>query len=193
MFTRATNFLRTFREDTRGSVTVEAILILPMLFWIYLSIFSIFDAFRQYSLNQKAAFTIADLLSRETAPINANYLTNMQTLLDYIVTGNDDSDLRVTVITYDAEDDDFEVLWSKKKGARPELTTSDVQNWHQRLPVMPDGELIVVTETWNYYDPPFNTGLEERVIHNFVFTRPRYAPQLLWSNDNSGGSVGSGS
>jgi len=183
MMLRLKNFLRTFREDTRGSVTVEAILLLPMLFWIYLSLFSIFDAFRQYSLNQKAAYTIADLISRETTPLNDTYMSSMQELLNYIVASPTESDLRVTVITYDADADEFEVVWSKIRGGKPELETDDVKNWHQRLPVMPDGELIVVTETWNYYDPPFNTGLEERVVSNFVFTRPRYAPQLCYDGE----------
>ena len=174
-------FLR--RED--GSVAIETVILLPMLFWAYLSMFSIFDAFRQYSINQKAAFTISDMISRETLPIDNAYLDGAQDLLDYMTRSRGDVSLRVSVVTFDANRDIYKRDWSQTRGTAQPLTNNDVRDWHGKLPVLAHNDRLVLVETWTDYDPPFNTGLEDRVIRNFVFTRPRYAPRVLWDPGNA--------
>ena len=67
----------------------------------------------------------------------------------------------------------------------PALSNEAIQALRDDLPVMPDNETVVVVETFVRYDPPFNTGLTNREIHNFVFTRPRYAPQVLWNDPST--------
>ena len=74
--------LRDFARDIRGSLTVEAVVMFPMLFWAMLSMLVFFDAYRQNSLNVKAAFTIGDMISREVDPINAAYLDGAVLLFD---------------------------------------------------------------------------------------------------------------
>ena len=178
--------LRSFRKDEKGTISVELVLILPVLFWGYLSMFSIFDAYRQHSLNQKAAYTLGDVISRETAPIDDSYLRGSREMLAYL-TANEDTDVavRVTSVTYDADTDEYKKYWSKNKGWMPALSDDAIQALREDLPVMPDNETVVVVETFVKYDPPFNTGLQTREIHNFVFTRPRYAPQVLWNDGSS--------
>lgn len=177
------NYLRGFRDEERGSIAVETILILPVLFWGYLSMFAIFDAYRQHSINQKAAYTIGDIISRETNPLDASYMSGTQKMLAYL-TANEAQDvaIRITSVTYDLENDEYKRFWSEKKGWMPALSNEAIQALRDDLPVMPDNETVVVVETFVKYDPPFNTGLTSREIHNFVFTRPRYAPQVLFSD-----------
>lgn len=181
---RLTQYLRGFRDEDRGSIAVETIIIIPILFWGYLSMFAIFDAYRQHAINQKAAYTLGDVISRETTPIDNNYLNGAREMLAYL-TANDTADvaLRVTSVTYDADNDEYTRFWSEKKGWMPALNNEAIQALRDDLPVMPDNETVVVVETFVKYDPPFNTGLQNREIHNFVFTRPRYAPQVLWSDN----------
>lgn len=176
------NNLRRFCKTEEGSISVELVLIIPVLFWGYLSMFSIFDAYRQHSINQKAAYTIGDVISRETAPIDQSYLNGTRGMIAYL-TANDPSDVavRVTSVTYDATNDEYKKYWSQKKGWMPKLDDAAIQALRDDLPVMPNNETVVVVETFVKYDPPFNTGLQTREIHNFVFTRPRYAPQVLWN------------
>lgn len=171
------NFAR--RED--GTIAIEAMIVLPLLFGTFLSIFTIFDAFRQYSLNQKAAYTIADAISRETIPINNDYMNGSRDLFEYMTRSGTDVGLRVTSVYYDADEDTYKVDWSQTRGGHSQLDSSHTSDWHERLPMMVDNERVVVVETWSSYDPPFKTGLEETEIRNFVFTRPRYAPRVLWS------------
>lgn len=181
---RQLRFLR--RED--GSVTIEAMIILPVMFWTFLSLFSIFESFRYHGINQKAAFTISDAISRETLPIDRQYLNGMLDTFEYLARSQGASTLRVSSIWYDADNDRFWSDWSQTAGGGggnvTPLTNADVQNWHDKLPVIPNLERVMVVETWSTFDPPFDTGLEQRDIRNFVFTRPRYAPRVCWDQCN---------
>ncbi len=182
---RLNSFLRNFRKDDQGSIAVETILIIPMLFWAYLSMFAIFDAYRQHAINTKAAYTIADVVSRETNPIDTAYLAGTREMLAYL-TANDSVDvgLRVTSVRYNANDDIYQLDWSESDGGEPPLSNNQVKALDDSLPILPHNERVVVVETFVDYDPPFNTGLQEREIHNFVFTRPRYAPRVCFESCN---------
>ncbi|ASM73338.1 MULTISPECIES: TadE/TadG family type IV pilus assembly protein [Roseobacteraceae] len=176
-------WLRRFARDEDGNVAIETIIIIPILFWAYLSMFAIFDAYRQHALNEKAAFTIGDMISRQTTPLDNAYLDGSRALLKYLTRNRgQDPSIRVTSVKYDADNDIYKLDWSHTRGdAVTPLSNTDVKNWHNRLPVMLHNERIVVVETFVYYDPPFNTGLKTRTITNFIFTRPRYTPQVLWA------------
>ena len=182
---RAARALRRFARGEDGTIAIEAMIILPVMFWAFLAMFSIFHTFHQYSVNQKAAYTIGDAISRETVPIDDAYLNGTHSLLAYLTAPSGGTSLRVSSLWFDAASNKFFTDWSQTRGGPQPLTDAMVANWHSVLPVMPDKERVIVVETWNIYDPPFKTGLEQREIHNRVFTRPRYAPQVLW-NPGSG-------
>lgn len=168
-----------FSRDERGSIAVEAVLILPILFWVYLALFSSFHAFRTYTLNQKAAYTIGDMISRETSPLDTAYMMGARGLLGYLTNARtDDVSVRVTQVKFDAASNGFNRIWSTAEGFQTEATDADIGTWQEKLPVMPDGEQIIVVETVFKYTPPFDVGLHQRDIDNFVFTRSRYAPGL---------------
>ncbi|MGB7241571.1 MAG: hypothetical protein WBC93_05730 [Sulfitobacter sp.] len=173
---RMKDFLR--RED--GSLAIEAAVILPIMFTTYLSVFSFFDAFRQYDVNQKAAYTIGDMVSRQTTPLDNAYLNGTQAFFDYLARSTSPSKIRISSIYYDADTDKYVRAWSKTKGSVEPLTNDDVKDWHDRLPVLPDQEHVTLVETWTDFDPLFDVGLTQDVISNFVFTRPRYAPRVCW-------------
>lgn len=170
------------RED--GSIAIEAVIIMPMIFWTFLSMFSIFDSFRVYSINQKAAFTIGDAISRETLPIDDDYLNGTLNLFEYLSKGQGNTAIRVSSLRYNATENRFHRDWSQTRGWVSPLSNNDVRNWTDRLPLMVNNERLILVETWNRYEPPFKTCLELREIKNFVFTRPRYAPRVCWEECN---------
>lgn len=182
MWTSVKEYLRSFRDDTRGTVAVESIIVLPLLFWSLMAMYAFFDAYRQASLNVKAAFTVGDMLSRETNFVDAAYLQTSQSLFELMTRSYSASKLRVTVVRWDEDNQIYKRDWSKTRGNVPELSNTDVKNMADRLPVMPDNERVIVVETWARYFPPFNIGIEEQDLYNFVFNRPRFAPQLLWTD-----------
>lgn len=181
-------WLQSFRKDeSGGTIAVETMILIPALFWAFLAMFAMFDAYRQYSVNQKAAYTLGDMVSRETTPIDNDYVTGARELVQYMTNTQDLSDiaLRISSLSYDAVADVYELDWTAKRGWVGDLGNGDVTNWHDRLPVMADNDRVTVVETFVKYDPPFNTGLSNREIKNFVFTKPRYAPQVLFEDDGS--------
>lgn len=169
-----------FRRDETGSVSLEAIIMMPLVFWTYLAMFSFFDAYQEYNVNQKAAYTISDMISRETLPLDAAYLDGVQELLDYLTHSTTDAKVRVTSLRYNKDDLRFYVHWSRARGGQQPVTDSEVAAWTSRIPELTDGEYIVITETWTDYTTPFSVGLPDQLIENFVFTRPRYAPRVLY-------------
>jgi hypothetical protein len=47
---------------------------------------------------------------------------------------------------------------------------------------MPDNERVILVETTNTFVPLLKVGLSNIELENFVFTRPRFTSQLVWSN-----------
>ena len=176
------NWVRAFRDDARGSVSVEFALIMPFLFWAFGASYVYFDGYRQSSVNLKAAFTIGDMISRETDPLNDAYMDSMYNLLNLMTRTPSDTTLRVTVVRWDEDDDRYYFDWSQTRGAVLPMTDADVIQMADKLPVMPDNERVILVETSNSFVPLFNIGMDTLSLDNFVFTRPRFAPQVLWES-----------
>ena len=179
---RLSRLVHRFRDDSRGSLTVEAVVILPILFWAMLAMLVFFDGYRQSSLNIKAAYTIGDMLSREVDPIDNAYLNGLYQLQQQLARSANAPKMRVTVARYDGAKKEFRRDWSHQRGGVTALSDNDVRAMTDRLPAMPNNERVILVETWADYEPPFNVGLKRQDLYNFVFTRPRFAPQLVFES-----------
>jgi len=173
--------MKSFAADTKGSISVEFALSMPILFWAFMATYVFFDGYRQSAVNLKAAYTIGDLVSRETEVINDDYVDSMQSLLGELTSADSSVSLRLTVIRWDEGDDRYYVDWSVKRGYDLAMTDDTIGEIESRLPVMPDNERVILVETISVYEPFFDIGMEDRSMDNFVFTRPRFAPQVLYS------------
>ncbi|MFK7745256.1 MAG: TadE/TadG family type IV pilus assembly protein [Roseobacter sp.] len=168
------------KED--GSIAVETVIIVPILVWAYLAMFTIFDAYRQYTMQQKAAYTVSDLISRQATPLDASFLDGAHSLLDELTRAVGEIGFRVTVVNYDLVNQQYAVVWSRTRGGMIGLQSADVANWTNNLPVLPQDDQIVIVETSAMFQPVFRIGLGDQTINNFVFTRPRYAKQLCFGS-----------
>ncbi|MEM6888017.1 MAG: hypothetical protein AAF636_07740 [Pseudomonadota bacterium] len=174
--------LRCFRSEERGNIAIEFIIIVPVLFWGFFATVTIFDAYRQHSVNQKAAYTIGDLVSRQPDALDPAFLSGAQDLFEDLVRINGGSSIRVTSVWYDEVNDRYVRDWSRAVGAKLDAGVVEVESWNNLLPLMPNFEYITVVETWTDYSAPFDVGIVDHEIHNFIFTRPRYAPSITWSD-----------
>lgn len=175
--------IRRFRDDTRGNATIDMVIFTPILLIVLAATFSLHDAFRQKSLNVKAAYTIADAFSRETAPVDDAYLDGMLQLLEYLTSSAGPYSLRVSLVHYDEEDDVFLVDWSQTRGAFTALTDTEVQTKRDELPDLLNNERVIVVETETDYAPPiYFDGFSDQTFYNIGFTRPRFAPKIVWSD-----------
>lgn len=175
--------LRDFRNDERGSFMVESVIALPLLFWTVAATFEFFELHRYKSVREKATYTIADMISREQAAVTDTYMDNVKVLFDIITNDSGTNQLRVSIIRYDAGDDEYDVFWSKVRGTGPmdELVNNDVADSHDTLPVMADGEDVIVVESVSDYDSLFDLVLSDPFnIETRVFTSIRFAPQICF-------------
>lgn len=186
MMKRLITRLRKFRRDDEGSVIAEAVIMFPSLFACVIAMFVFFDAFRNQSINLKAAYTISDALSRETEMITNTYLINTWRMHRFLTNSPTLTRLRVTVIQYEADDDSYSVVWSRNKGGAGNLNNSGLNQMvaNGEIPVMPDGEVLILVQTWVDYAPNFSIGLESFVFENTIFTRPRFAPEQVCYSHN---------
>lgn len=176
--------LQSFLEDTRGSLMVESVLSLPLLFWGMAATFDFFEVHRYKSVREKATFTLADMISRETAAagLTSIYLDNAKILFDEITNDDGINQIRVSVVTYDADADEYGISWSQVRGTGSfaPLTDANVKNSHANLPDVDDGAEIILIESTSKYAPLFNVGLNDVQIDTRVFTAIRFAPQICY-------------
>ena len=176
--------LRRFRKNEGGNMTIEAAFLMPVMVISVVIMYLIFDAIRQHAVNQKAAYVISDMLSRETDYIDPDYMRRARQMLKFMTSQHKrDITLRVSVLRYDAEKEKYEVQWSKKRGPVPPLKNRDMSAMEAKLPALSHFEEVVIVESWVEYDPPLNLGFLPREIRTMVFNRMRFTPQLLWSGN----------
>ncbi|MDF9303451.1 pilus assembly protein [Tritonibacter mobilis] len=176
MFRKIAHKFRAFRRDEEGNIAVEAALYLPLLLFVFAATYTLFDLFRQETVNTKAAYTVSDLISRETTALNDEYINSIYTLSKLMARAGSDMSMRISVIRWDAADDRYYVDWSVERGNQLDIwTDATVTAINDKLPTMPDQERVIVVETWNNVDPAFKIGIGQREIYNLIFTRPRFA------------------
>ncbi|WP_163849386.1 TadE/TadG family type IV pilus assembly protein [Pseudooceanicola aestuarii] len=169
------------RED--GFLAAEFIIMFPLLIWAFLAIYGFYDVMRVKVQNEKAAYSISDMLSRETQYITPTYISNTKKFYDYLLNGGNNSALRVSSVRYSDSDDQYKITWSQVRGGQSALTSSDIYDYHDHLPILASGDELILVETWNDYEFPVETGIDDFTMTTFVFTRPRFAAQLKFDPD----------
>ncbi len=172
----AAGFLKRFGRRETGVISIEAVLIYPLVFWGMLASFSFFDGYKQSARNLKASYAIADVLSRERNTVTATYITTLYDLLQTMMSDRSDVSMRISFLRYDQPDDRHYVQWSCERGESFDKWNDDtIREIKDRLPVMPDNGKMILVEVKDFYRRPFRLGYgrEEFAMDNFVFTHPR--------------------
>ncbi|MCV6824946.1 MULTISPECIES: TadE/TadG family type IV pilus assembly protein [Halocynthiibacter] len=185
--------LRRFAKRDEGSMSVEAILMFPLLTWAYVATFAFFDAFQARSVNLKATFTVADMISRELNTVDADYIDGLLKLFNSLADSADEETwLRITSIRCvsdcDIGDENPRVLsneWSYATGSTPALTQETLMSFDGAIPVMPEDDYVLMIETNMSYQPTFNVGLPVLEMNEIAVTRSRFVPRLCWESCNS--------
>lgn len=191
--------LNSFRKDRAGTVAVETAIIFPALLFVLFAMMNIFDAYRAKSTTEKAAFAVSDMLSRETTSVNCAYLSGVHAVLEEMSTVRSGHSMTVTHVYWSVVSDDYELYWTRDQSCGAGVSAAEFETMKSRLPQLVDGESLLVIETSASYAPPilaqWNGQRQEGTlrlsetenplnmdIDTFVFSRPRFAPQLAWSN-----------
>lgn len=172
-----------FRDNTRGGIAIEFVIMIPIVFWAFMALYVFFEGYRQSAINLKAAYTVSDILSRETGQVDDTYIDSMQSLFQFLTRTGAQTAMRVSVLRWSEGDNRYYVDWSTIRDwdNQVALTDGTVSDLADRLPAMSNAERLILVETRNLYTPVFKVGLGTKELENFVFTRPRFAPQVVWS------------
>ncbi len=179
------SFFKRVAKNEDGIMTVEALIVLPLLFWSIWASYNFFDGYRQSARNLKATYALADIISRERSTVNSAYIDTLYDVARTMVAQRSDMSMRVTFVRFDEPDDAHYVLWSCVRGDDAvKLTDASVGQIKDQLPLMPDNGKMILVETNNTYRRPFKFlwGSDELLMENFVFTHPR-----VYDNINSDG------
>ena len=178
-------YQRLRAED--GSVSIEAILMFPLLIWAWIAMYTFFEGLRENNINLKASYTIGDLLSRETSTIDMGYLNGMVDVFAWLTRTNQDVGLRVTVVRWNEADERHDLIWSRGLSGKPDLTQEGVDAaLTPSIPILADADTAIVVETWAQFEPVMEIGLTDTTIYNIVVTPPRFSEQLVLEGINDG-------
>lgn len=168
--------LTGFRAEERAAVPVEGVIASTFLIWWLVASFQFFDAYRQKNINLKAAYTIADMVSRiqPDDAVDEDYIEGLNTLFDYLTFSRKPTWVRVSSVIWDNTDNRYEIAWSYATGAAGGQTDATIQNSANRIPTMPAGDSVILVETNMAYEPIFNIGIKAKWYTTFITTRPRF-------------------
>lgn len=183
--------LRRFRDDRSGIIALEAIVLLPLMMFTFIMLFTFFHMYRAVNDHVKATFAVADLVSRENQPVQAGMITGMREVLRVASgAGNDPVWMRVSSFYYHGQDERFRLAGSP--GSRSTnisriepLNDATVYTIEDRLPMAAPGDGLILVEAWRDYTPPFtltwgvfNEMFGPRVIRESVVMRPHFLSPL---------------
>ena len=170
-----------FARDETGTIAAESVVILPILAWAYISTFVWFDAFKAETQYTRAAYSVADALSREMTPITPQYLNSMHRMLNFMSDSPDPVKMRVTVVCWSDKRQMYRRASSQVRGGGIASHSHwTLHRMRDHLPVLPVGDQVIMVETFTRWEPAFNMGLKPKDITNVIVTRARFAPQVLW-------------
>lgn len=176
-----------FRKDETGTVSIEAILVIPLLFWAYIATFVMFDAYKTQTDGLRAAYAVADAISREDEEINQTYLDSMTNLLNFLTRSPSKINMRTTIVCYSEDSNSYRVAWSKLTGPQDDsltiFTDSNINTIQDKLPIIPVGDQIILLEMFMEYAPIWDVGLDPTEFEYISFTRPRFTNQIKWENE----------
>ncbi|WP_299851213.1 pilus assembly protein [uncultured Roseovarius sp.] len=179
--------MRRFCGERDGSVMVETVICLPLLVLGLVATWEFYEVHRYKSAREKATYTIADMISRETPGITDTYIDNAMKLFDGITNDDGANQIRVSVVRFDAAKNEYYIRWSETRGAGSytDLTDTDVATAHSILPILGDGEDLILVESESDYKPTFKVGLGSGVtITTRIFTKPRFTGQICFEGSS---------
>lgn len=182
---------RSFLRDEDGLILAEGLLMLPLMVWALVAIFVYWDVFRTINVTQKAAYGVADLLSRQRDTISTDFANGLQNVMDFLTPGGHPVKMRITSLECQgvsgggctATDGTYKLLFSFSPGGKvPPLTQADIQQWKGvKVPVLNNQESVYVLETSVEFKAQLQTaiaglmiGVDDATYGQFIVTKPRH-------------------
>ena len=193
------NRFRAFLRDEDGLILAEGLIMLPLLIWALVAMFIYWDVFRTINMTQKAAYSIADLLSRQKNTIPLTYANGLQNIMNFLTPGGHQVKMRITSFECvspnlpnkicDATTGSYRLLfsYSPQNKVLDLMTQAEIQNWKGtnttpgKIPTLNNGDSVFVVETTVQFEAQLKTaiagmmvGVTDNTFGEFIVTRPRH-------------------
>lgn len=182
---------RSYLRDEDGLILAEGLIMLPLMIWALVAMFIYWDVFRTINVTQKAAYGIADLLSRQRDTIPTNFANGLQNVMDFLTPGGHPVQLRITSLECvgvngggcTANSGSLRLLFSFSPGGKvTPLTQANIQSWKgSKIPVLNNTESVFVVESSVEFKAQLQTfiagfmvGVEDATFGQFIVTKPRH-------------------
>lgn len=176
-----------FAGQEGGSLTVEFVLVLPLLLWALAALHVFVSAYELRNTATKATYTLADMLSRQTQPVDQSFIDASDSVLEFLA--GPSARMRVTVIrcTGDCDDDATRSLaidWPAASDGLSAMTAAELATdaYRNRIPAMGLGDRMILVETKVDFVPISGIGLPAMSFDTLMATPPRFAPRLCWQS-----------
>ena len=184
----------TFLRDEDGLILVEGLIMLPLLIWALVAMFIYWDVFRTINVTQKAAYSVADLLSRQRDTIPTSFANGLQKVVDFLTPGGHPVRMRITSFECNSPTGTqaeqicngtrgtYKLLFSfSPENKVSSLTQANIQGWKgTKIPTLVHGESVFVVETEVEFKAQLPTmlaglliGVQDGTFGDFIVTRPR--------------------
>jgi Flp pilus assembly protein TadG len=170
--------LTRFRRDETASVSIETVMWVPFLVSVWVFLFSAGAAYNALIGNTNSAHAISDVVAWQTRVLTAEDLDGLNDLHGVISQAEAGTDVRVSTLRYDAEAESFALLGSITADTEPALTQQQVDSLTPKLPAVPDGDQLIVVETWLDHAPLSGILAASYRFHQVSTVRPRLAAQI---------------
>jgi Flp pilus assembly protein TadG len=80
---KCTRRFKDFLRDEDGLILVEGLIMMPLIIWALVAMFIYWDVFRTINVTQKAAYSVADLLSRQRDTIPLTFANGLQNVAEF--------------------------------------------------------------------------------------------------------------
>ncbi|PIB24695.1 hypothetical protein BFP76_05795 [Amylibacter kogurei] len=177
--------LKRFGRSESGTMTVEAVLMFPIMYWLIIFGPVLFDIVREKTSVVRNSFTIADIISREEN-VTEETMEFYESMFASLMPQSSRTGLRVTSIVRDeVNPDDYDVRWSHGNiSDRPEIA-SRLDEMDELIPFIEPGESILYVEGFQTYSSVisysfagWNLGWRDKELGHNLFIRPRYFAEV---------------
>jgi Flp pilus assembly protein TadG len=177
---RAVLALRRFNASQSGSMSIETVLVAPLLLFSIMFVLTFFSAFQQKGTANKAAYTVADYISRQTDAVDAEFIDGMADIYGFL-NNQGNKKLRVSSVMWSqAYGGKYVLQWSHAVDDAEALTSSTLSEIEPILPIMSAGTTVLVIEATTRWTPIFSVGLDILDFKDTVITKPRFATQVVF-------------
>lgn len=172
--------VRKFFRDETAAVALEAIILTPILAWVFVGSFVFFDGFRTYNGAVKANYAVSDVLSRAEVTMYGSDIEGLSNIFQHITRSPEITQMRATQVR--RTDQGFVVDWSYGTQGRLRHTNETLGAVTDRIPLMEIGSYVLVVETFLPYTPAFSIGMGEMEFDFVSVTLPRFVARVNFND-----------